>query len=318
MPPKVILLCGKVCCGKTTYAKQIRKGERAVILSCDEIMLALFDQQLGDRHERISQATQHFLFKKSLELLRVGVTVILDWGFWTKASRNEARAFYMLHEIPCELHYLDIAEPQWSCLIANRNAKINPQKPVAYYVDLPLKQKCQDLFEEPSPEEVTLRHTVQPTDSLDDERDDFLENIVISEYDARNFDLQRFLKDHENDIVAFVHGSWNYQSGEGSYTCRLYYQQKSKTLHHDFDSIESSNLAMICGAKAVCESIKRENMTVYLITPTNLGLKKGLRNKGVNKEYIQEIFGICKSKSLELRSLTLINGSELFQNLLYK
>ena len=75
---------------------------------------------------------------------------------------------------------------------------------------------------------------------------------------------------------------------------------------------------MICGAKAVCESIKRENMTVYLITPTNLGLKKGLRNKGVNKEYIQEIFGICKSKSLELRSLTLINGSELFQNLLYK
>ena len=95
MPPKVILLCGKVCCGKTTYAKQIRKGERAVILSCDEIMLALFDQQLGDRHERISQATQHFLFKKSLELLRVGVTVILDWGFWTKASRNEARAFYI-------------------------------------------------------------------------------------------------------------------------------------------------------------------------------------------------------------------------------
>ena len=43
---KVILLCGKICCGKSSYAGRIRKENCAAVLSVDEIMLLLVK---GDR-----------------------------------------------------------------------------------------------------------------------------------------------------------------------------------------------------------------------------------------------------------------------------
>ena len=41
---KVILICGKICSGKSTYAQQLRRENRAVVLSIDEVMLAFFGQ----------------------------------------------------------------------------------------------------------------------------------------------------------------------------------------------------------------------------------------------------------------------------------
>ena len=48
--PKVILICGRICCGKTTYSKKLCAERNAVLLSVDEIMLSLFDQCCGDMH----------------------------------------------------------------------------------------------------------------------------------------------------------------------------------------------------------------------------------------------------------------------------
>ena len=45
---KLVLICGKLCCGKTTYAKRLAKEIQAVRLSCDDIMLSLFGKDLGD------------------------------------------------------------------------------------------------------------------------------------------------------------------------------------------------------------------------------------------------------------------------------
>lgn len=318
MSTKVILICGKICCGKSTYAKQLQKKERAVVLSCDEIMLSLFDEYLGNDHERMSQATQHYLFKKSLEFLEIGVSVILDWGFWTAESRNEARAYYRLHDVQCETHYIDVADSLWFRLIAERNEKTDKNKPQNYRIDHALQQKCLNLFEEPSPEEIILTLKNHQYDPSFSEHVVPIANQSDTSRDACSFDADQFLKDHENDVVAFVHGLWKYHTGEGSYTCRLYYQNKSKTIHKDLTSLKSNTLAMIYGAKAVCESIKRDNMTVYIITPTELGFRKALRGEGVNKDYIQEVFEICRAKSLDFRPIALRNGGQLIQNIVYK
>lgn len=48
---KVILLCGKIDCGKTTYAYRLIKDSCAVLLSIDEIMLALYGQDAGEKHD---------------------------------------------------------------------------------------------------------------------------------------------------------------------------------------------------------------------------------------------------------------------------
>ena len=55
--PKVILICGKICCGKTTYAKKLVKEQNTVLLSCDEITLALFGQYIGEKHDEIVEKT---------------------------------------------------------------------------------------------------------------------------------------------------------------------------------------------------------------------------------------------------------------------
>ena len=48
---KVILICGKICSGKSTYAEKLRMENKAVLLSIDEIMLALFGFYVGNKHD---------------------------------------------------------------------------------------------------------------------------------------------------------------------------------------------------------------------------------------------------------------------------
>ena len=91
---KVFLICGKICCGKSTYAQQIRIQNRAVLLSTDEITLALFGQHIGEKHDEYVERTQNYLFEKSAELIETGINVVLDWGFWMKEERDYAREFY--------------------------------------------------------------------------------------------------------------------------------------------------------------------------------------------------------------------------------
>ena len=92
--PKVMMMCGKLCSGKTTYAKNLRKAGKAVILSVDEIMLALFDQHAGEKHDDYVARIKGYLYQKSLEIIDSGIDVILDFGFWTKEERVCARSFY--------------------------------------------------------------------------------------------------------------------------------------------------------------------------------------------------------------------------------
>lgn len=86
---KVILICGKICCGKSYYARQLKVKESAVILSCDEITSALFNNDLGDKHEGILNKIKDYLLKKSVELVQIGCNVILDWGVGLKASEHQ-------------------------------------------------------------------------------------------------------------------------------------------------------------------------------------------------------------------------------------
>lgn len=153
---KVILLCGKIGCGKTTYAHRLKTMQNAVVLSCDEIMLALFPQQLGDQHDMLAHRTQHFLFSKSLELIHAGISVILDWGFWQKTHRDAAKAFYAAHQIPCELHYIAVSDPIWKQYLAKRNQLVMDGCISAYFVDEALAHKCCALFEPPLPREVDV------------------------------------------------------------------------------------------------------------------------------------------------------------------
>ena len=76
---KIMLICGKICSGKSTYAKRLAEKSKAILLSVDEITLALFGQHIGEKHDEIVRKTEEYLYNKAVEIIKLGVNVIFDW-----------------------------------------------------------------------------------------------------------------------------------------------------------------------------------------------------------------------------------------------
>ena len=153
---KVIMTCGRICCGKTTYAQKLREERNAVILSIDELMLTLFPEGAGEMHDTYALRTEQYLLSLSLQILGTGTDVILDWGLWTKAQRDRLRAFYAENGFESEIHYLQVSREEWERRIRKRNGTQKTENPSAYFVDEGLLRKVESLFEEPSESEVDL------------------------------------------------------------------------------------------------------------------------------------------------------------------
>jgi predicted kinase len=104
-------------------------------------------------HDTYALRAEQYLLNLSLQILRTGTDVILDWGLWTRAIRDRIRQFYAAQGgIETELHYLRIDPEEWERRIRKRNASGE----AAYYVDEGLLNKVKALFEEPSAEEVDV------------------------------------------------------------------------------------------------------------------------------------------------------------------
>lgn len=153
---KVILICGKICCGKTTYAEKLCVENNAVLLSVDEITLALFGQHCGDKHDEYVERTEKYLLNKSLELIQMDINVVLDWGFWTKAERESVKEFYKSRNIECELHYIDISDETWKNRLNKRNIAVLAEETNAYYIDDNLAAKFASIFEVPKEAEIDV------------------------------------------------------------------------------------------------------------------------------------------------------------------
>ena len=153
----VTLICGKLCSGKTTYAHKLRRERHAVLLSCDEITLALTGLDAGAAVDGIAARTQAYLFDKAAEIVSDGIGVILDWGFWTRESRARAKDFFSLRDIPYTFVYLDVPDDIHRARIAKRNAAVEAGEVLAYYVDEGLARKFASKFEVPEDWEIDER-----------------------------------------------------------------------------------------------------------------------------------------------------------------
>lgn len=127
---KVIMICGKICSGKSTYANCLCSSRNAVILSADEMMLAIFGPDAGDQLDHYVKMTKKYLYHKSLDIIKAGVDVILDWGFWTKNERTAARIFFAAENIDFEFHYIDICDADWNIRLKKRNQDVIEKNPM--------------------------------------------------------------------------------------------------------------------------------------------------------------------------------------------
>ena len=101
---RLVLICGLPASGKTTLARQLAPTIPAIRLDKDEwtaqLGLDVWNEELRVRVERQ-------LWALAQELLTQGQSVILEWGHWARAERDEKRLGARALGVGVELHYLD-------------------------------------------------------------------------------------------------------------------------------------------------------------------------------------------------------------------
>ena len=158
---KAILICGKMCSGKTTYAKSLTKTNPAVLLSIDEITTVFFGtRSSGQVYWEMYYKTETYLLNKSLEIIESGIDVVLDWGFWKQADRQKAALFYGQNNIPVEWHYVDTSDDALLKNLSRRNQKIETGRETSSYLfsEEVAKTFWEEKFETPDRSEMDVWH----------------------------------------------------------------------------------------------------------------------------------------------------------------
>lgn len=158
---KVYILCGMIASGKTTYAKSICEEEHAVLLSVDEVMLQLYDGCLGpSKHKEVMEQITTYFLNLSKQLLKQDCSIVLDYGYWTKAERNWIKAACKKANLPLELHYITCEDSIRLQRLALRNTENKKKQGREYIIEDDLQKNLDARFELPTPEEYdAMIHT---------------------------------------------------------------------------------------------------------------------------------------------------------------
>lgn len=103
--------------GKTTLATRIEEQSGALRLTPDEWMQPLFGESEADGKRDILEGR---LIWVALQVLRGGLSVILDFGFWSAAERHALRDIAERTGVQFQLHYVSVPEEQRRCRADDR------------------------------------------------------------------------------------------------------------------------------------------------------------------------------------------------------
>lgn len=158
---EVILLCGKVAAGKTTYAKEMAKKQRAVILSIDDLVVRLHDHCEGRaKLFAMETAIRDYFTGLIVQLIEQDVTCILDHGHWTRASRQQMIEFCQTHDFPLRIVLLECPKDIRLERLQKRNERLLREQERGYVIDAVQLDRFDSWFETLSDEEYPLANIV--------------------------------------------------------------------------------------------------------------------------------------------------------------
>lgn len=115
--PTLFLMVGLPASGKTVRGRELAAEHGALQLTPDAWMLSLFGSE--DRHQARPDGKRWLLEGRlvglAIELLRLGVSVVLDFGLWSRDERSALRWMAASAGASCEVVYLPVErEVQWA------------------------------------------------------------------------------------------------------------------------------------------------------------------------------------------------------------
>ena len=149
----VYIVVGKIASGKTTWACEFDE-EKSIVLSHDELMLYLSDDCEGraahvDRANRISK----YFASVCKDLVKLDISPILDYGFWTRGERDLLKEELTKYGIPYKLMYIKCEENKRIERLEKRNQSLSSSQQREYIIPPTLRERLDGFFEEPSEDE---------------------------------------------------------------------------------------------------------------------------------------------------------------------
>ena len=153
MPPTTLhLISGLPCSGKTTYAQAFATDTSAIVFSLDRWLITAFGRyslsEVGhEEHTRRVLACRDLIWTAASELLKRGVDVILDDGFFLRQHRERHVALARSMGVSARIHYIDMPLEAIRPRLETRNANLPPFN---FHIDPETLVAFSRLFERPS------------------------------------------------------------------------------------------------------------------------------------------------------------------------
>jgi len=143
--PTAHLLHGFIGSGKTTFARKIQVELPAVRFTHDEWMVSLFGHRpAADQYPENFARVESLIWELAKDVLRVKQDVILDLGFWSRASRDLARERVLAMDAIPRFYSLSCPEP----VMRARTLKRSENPPLdSLWIDEPAFDKLWSGFE---------------------------------------------------------------------------------------------------------------------------------------------------------------------------
>lgn len=147
----VHLICGFLGAGKTTFARTLAEERSAVRFSVDELYLQLFaDEPTRELDAEAFDRLLRMLGDIWPQTAKAGVDVVLDFGFWRRAFRDDVRERANRVGAETRLYWLQCPDDVALARCLRRNGL-----PGAFIITAPDYAALKAGFEPPAPDEAS-------------------------------------------------------------------------------------------------------------------------------------------------------------------
>jgi len=153
MTATLYMLCGLPGSGKTTRARELEADGKGIVMNADEWIWQLYpdDAEAAARDNRKNRV-ELVQWELTERLLRSGISVILDWGVWTRIERDQYRQRARMTGARVQTIFVDAPLPTLHKRVAQRN---RDRPSGTFKISANELNNWAPVFEPPSSDEIT-------------------------------------------------------------------------------------------------------------------------------------------------------------------